>query len=149
MNKETYQKYYQSGEGHFWLTNPNPRAKATKRWDCGDCCIRALANAMSCSWVEAFDWLTERARRDYSVVNDAQDFRRWLIQGGAVWKNCPAEKGKARMKVRDFAEKHPEGRYVITIANHETAVVNGQILDAWNCGESAVVGYLNMADFKL
>ena len=149
MNTERYKKYYQSGEGHFWLTNPNPRAKTTKRWDCGDCCIRALANAMSCSWLEAFDWLTVRARRDFSIVNDGRDFRRWLVEGGAVWKHLPAEAGKKRMKVREFAEAHPQGRFVICIAHHEVAVVEGQILDTWNCGERAIVGYFIMTDFKL
>ena len=53
------------------------------------------------------------------------------------------------MTALQFAETHPVGRYVLSVANHETACVDGVILDAWNCGEKAVVGYFDMAAFKL
>lgn len=151
MNKEQYKKYFQSGEGHFWLTNPNPRAVGRKgfHWDTGDCCIRALANSTGCSWLEAFDWLTVKARRDFSIVNDMGFLRRWLLEGGARWEHCPAVGGKKRTTVDDFAEAHPTGKYIVQIANHATAVVDGTILDVWNCGRRAVVGYFDMAEFKL
>ena len=150
MDTERFQKYYQSGP-HFRIENPNP-AWALKRgmvWDRGDCVIRALANAISCLWVESFDYLTAKARRDFNVPNDGPGFRRWIVEDGAVWTHCPAVKGKKRMTVKEFAETHPKGRYVISIANHETACVDGVILDAWNCGHKAVVGYFDMANFKL
>ena len=150
MDKAKFAKYFQSG-GNFWLTNPNPRAQGRRAivWDTGDCCIRALANAVSCSWLDAYDYLSTRARRDFSVPNDSKGFRKWLIEGGGKWTYCPAVKGKTRMTVLDFAKAHPIGRYVVKIANHEVAVVDGTILDAWNCGEHAVVGYIDMANFKL
>lgn len=44
---------------------------------------------------------------------------------------------------------NPSGRYVITVASHETACVDGVILDAWNCGEKCVVGFFDMSNFKL
>lgn len=150
MKDTEFRKYYQSGE-HFRIENPNP-AWAEKRgfkWDRCDCAIRALANAISCSWVEAFDYLTAKARRDFNVPNDGPGFRRWLVEGGAEWTHCPAVKGKKRMTVKQFAEAHPTGRYVITVANHETACVDGIILDAWNCGECSVVGFLDMSNFRL
>lgn len=150
MDTERFQKYYQSGP-HFRIENSNPRW-ALKRgmvWDTADCTVRALANAISCLWVDAFDYLTTKARADYSVPNDGPGFRKWLIEGGAVWNHCKAVKGKKRMTVLQFAETHPKGRYVVTIASHETACVDGVILDAFNCGSSAVVGYFDMAAFKL
>ena len=76
-------------------------------------------------------------------------FRRWLIEGGGIWHACKAVKGKKRITVLDFAKSHPKGRFVIQIANHETACVDGVILDAWNCGGKCVVGYIDMKDFKL
>lgn len=150
MDTKRFQEHYQSGP-HFRIENPNPRW-ALKRgfvWDCGDCTVRALANAISCLWLDAFDFLMVKARADYSVPEDGPGFRKWLIEGGAVWTHCKAEKGKKRITVLQFAETHPKGRYVVTIAGHETAVVDGVILDAWNCGEKCVVGYFDMSNFKL
>jgi hypothetical protein len=99
--------------------------------------------------VDAFDYLTAKARAEFNVPNDGPGFRRWLIEGGAEWNHCKAEKGKKRMTVLDFAKAHPTGRYVVSIANHEAACVDGVILDAWNCGHKCIVGYFDMANFKL
>lgn len=150
MDTKRFQKYYQSGP-HFRIENPNPcwAAKRGFKWDRADCAIRALANAISCSWVESFDYLTAKARRDFNVCNDFAGFRKWIVEGGAVWTPCKAVKGKSRMTVCEFAETHPNGRYVIQVASHFTACVDGVILDAWNCGEKCVVGYYDMSNFKL
>ena len=149
MDTKRFNSYYKSGP-HFRIENPNP-CWAEKRgfeWDRGDCVIRALANAVSCSWIEAFDFLVAKARRDFNVPNDKHGSRKWMIEGGAVWTACKPEKGKKRMTVLQFAETHPNGRFIVSIAHHQTAVVDGVILDAWNCGGDCVVGYLDMANFK-
>lgn len=150
MNTKTFQEHYQSGL-HFRIENPNPdwAKKRGFKWDRGDCSIRALANAISCEWVAAFDFLNKYARRDFNVCNDFGGFRKWVVEGGAKWIACKAEKGKSRATVLDFAKAHPSGRYVIQIANHFTACVDGVILDAWNCGGKCVVGYFDMSNFKL
>lgn len=149
MDKKRFVKYY-APSAHFKLTNPNPRWANMKGmvWHTGDCCIRALALSTDSEWIKAYDYLSNKARRDYSVPNDGPDFRKWLIEGGATWIACKAEKGKKRMTALQFAESHPQGRYVLTLANHECACVDGIIQDAWNCGEKCVVGYFNMTDFK-
>lgn len=150
MNDVRFNKFYKSGP-HFRIENQNPEWEKKRGfvWDRGDCVIRALANAISCSWVESFDYLTDKARRDFNVPNDGPGFRRWIQEDGAVWTHCKVEKGKKRMTALQFAETHPTGRYVLSVANHETACVDGVILDAWNCGGKAVVGYFDMSNFKL
>lgn len=150
MDAQTFERCYKSGP-HFRIENPNPRwaLKRGFKWDVADCTVRALANAISCTWLESFDFLTAKARADYSLPEDGPGFRKWLIEGGAKWTHCPAVKGKKRMTVLEFAETHPAGRFVVTVAGHETACVDGVILDAWNCGKSAIVGYFDMANFKL
>lgn len=150
MNKKKFAKYYQSTP-HFRIENPNPKwgTRRTLIWDRGDCVIRALANSISCSWLDVFDYLTAKARAEFNMPNDRHGFRKWLIEGGAIWTACKAVKGKKRMTVKEFAEKHGKGRFVVSIAHHETACVDGVILDAWNCGHRAVVGYFDMANFKL
>lgn len=150
MNTDTFNKNYKSTP-YFRLENPNPRW-AKKRgftWDTGDCAIRALANSISCSWLEAFDFLTERARRDYSIVNDGKAYTRWMKEAGCEWVYCKPAKGKKRITCQEFAESHKKGRYIVYIAHHFTACVDGVLLDAFNPGEYAVVGYFDMANFKL
>ena len=150
MDDKRFNDYYKSGP-HFRIENPNPRWEEKRGfvWDTADCVIRALANSISCSWLDAFDYLTAKARAEFSVLNDGCGFRRWLIEGGAIWNHCKAIKGKKRMTALEFAESHPNGRYVLQVANHETACVDGVILDAWNCGKKSLVGYFDMSNFKL
>ena len=150
MNTERFNRQFKSTPT-FRLENPNPRWTKMRGivWNIGDCALRALANSISCTWLEAFDFLTAKARRDYSVVNDGPSFRKWMVENGAVWTHCPAIKGRSRMTCQQFAETHKKGRYIIYIANHFTACVDGVILDAFNPSDSAVVGYFDMANFKL
>lgn len=149
MDNQKFNKYYK-GTDTFEYYNANPEGAKKKGyvWNRGDCCIRALAKASGMTWVEAFDFLTERARRDFNVVNDGIAFRGWLKESGATWTPCKAEKGKSRMTAEEFAKSHPTGSYIISLANHETACVNGKIYDVWNCGGKCVFGFLDMATFK-
>ena len=149
MKDEKFKKWYMNTEV-FTYHNENPEPK--KRgyvWDRADCVIRALAKAGNISWLEAFDFLTEKARRDFNVVNDGVASRKWMEEAGAVWTPCKAEKGKARMKVGEFAKAHPKGRFVIHMANHQAACVDGKVYDVWNCTDKAVVGYLDMTNFTI
>lgn len=150
MNDLRFKIYYQSNE-NFEICNPNPRWKEKKGfvWDTGDCVIRALANSTNSTWVEAFDYLAIRARRDYAILNDHEWVRKWLTQDGVEWHYCKPEKGKKRMTALEFAKAHPNGRYYLEVASHATAVVNGKILDAWNCGGKCVVGYFDMTEWKI
>lgn len=150
MNTKTILKYY-STTPNFRIENPNPTWKTKRgiRWNKPDCSVRSLANAMSISWIDAFDYLVAKARRDFTVPNDADGFRKWLPEEGGKWTACKAEKGKDRMTVLEFAKRHPEGRYIIQVASHYTACVDGVILDAFNCGYKCVVGYFDMNDFGI
>lgn len=143
-------KYYASNS-HFTIANPNPMWKTKRglKWDRGDCAIRALANSISCEWLDAFDFLTRYARRDYNVVNDGGGVRKWLVEAGAKWNACKAIKGQKRMTCLDFAKEHPKGRYFIYVASHFTACVDGVLLDAFNPSDSAIVGYFDMSEFDI
>ena len=149
MRTEVFQNYYQETK-NFRISNPNPRWKEKRGflWDTSDCCVRALANATGCTWLEAYDFLSEKARRDFSVLNDGRGFRRWLSENGGIWTHLKAERGKKRKTVLEFAQEHPKGKYIIAIAGHETACVDGVILDVWNCGKKCVVGYVDMNNFS-
>ena len=150
MKDARFNKYYKS-TAHFEITNPNQRWKEQRGfvWHTGDCCIRALANSIGCEWIDAFDYLAVRARRDLAIMNDGLFFRQWLTEGGAVWTPETPRTGHKRMTVLQFAEKHPTGRYIVRVSHHEAAVVDGVIRDAWNCGDCCIFGYLDMSKFRL
>lgn len=150
MTNEKFMRFYNPTDT-FQYMNPNPDAKNKKTmvWDRGDCVIRAIALSIGCSWLEAFDFTVEKGRRDYCNQNDGRYLRKWLLENGATWMAVKAEKGKKRMTATDFARTHKEGHFIISLASHECACVDGKILDTWNCGEKCVVGYYDMSNFKL
>ena len=150
MNTKTFTAYFQD-KPHFKLSNPNPDWKKTKtlKWNKPDCVIRAVALTTGLSWLEAYDYLSARARRDYTIPNDGTRLRDWMAEGGASWHATNPKKGKDRMTAEEFAKSHPKGRFIMRLAHHEAACVDGVILDAWNCGGKCVYGYIDMTNFKL
>ena len=50
----------------------------------------------------------------------------------------PAESGKARMNGDRFTREYPKGRYILNMAGHWTACIDGKIYDIWDCREKCV-----------
>lgn len=150
MKAEVFNKYY-AAKPHFRIENPNPRWRKKKsfEWDAEDCVIRALANATRCSWVEAFDILATEAKKQYRMMDDPEVIKAVLLSKGAKWTSCKAVKGEKRMTVLKFAENHPKGRYILSVAHHESVCIDGVIVDAWNCGDKCCYGYFDMKNFIL
>lgn len=150
MDTKTFKKWYESTPTFtYYNANPMGATKRTFRWDRGDCSIRALAKGANITWLEAFDFYYSKAREEFNAMNDGHGIRRWLVANGANWIAVKAERGKARMTAEEFALTHLKGNYVVEIANHLTAVVDGKIYDTWNCGCKCVVGYYEMENFHI
>ena len=39
------------------------------------------------------------------------------------------------MTAKEFALTHPNGTYILRLAHHLSAIVDGKIRDTWDCGE--------------
>ena len=50
----------------------------------------------------------------------------------------PATKGQFRMNGAEFTRAYPKGRYILNMAGHWTACVDGVIYDTWDCREKCV-----------
>lgn len=50
----------------------------------------------------------------------------------------PAEPGKPRMNGILFCSTHPKGRYILNMAHHWTACIDGIIYDTWDCSDKCV-----------
>lgn len=105
----------------------------------GDCTVRALATARGLSYEDAWRQLYAHQGR---VRACAFRLTEWLQlspdEFGVVQRlSFPARAGKPRMNGERFCDEHPRGRFILSMAGHVVAVVDGELLDtansAWNC----------------
>ena len=110
----------------------------------GDCTIRALSKVFDCSWLEAFE-MTLPFCREYQTPNifnlPCKLEREVMKKLGFVYYGVSNRKGERRPTVESFAKGHPVGRYIVNVANHEVAVVDGKFYDTWDCGSKSLYGY--------
>lgn len=132
------------------------RKKMTKRYvyyqpnkkdlkdDYGDCTVRALAKALDVTWLEAFDIMVPLCRMAQvsDIFSAPVAVKAPLMESlGFRYVGISNKKGTKRPTVDSFAKNHKTGTYILNIANHEVAVVNGKYYDTWDCGDCALYGY--------
>lgn len=115
--------------------NNNPLGKNT-----GDCVIRAISVAEKLSWDDVFWKLAQKAFEMGDVITS-----------NSVWGSLLKDMGYRRYvipntcqdcySVRDFANEHPNGVYVLGTGTHAVAVVSGNYYDAWQSGSETPTVY--------
>jgi len=110
----------------------------------GDCTIRALSKALNISWLEAFD-LTIPYCRKYQIPNvffTSKKIEMEVMKDlGFEYYGISNKKGTKRPTVKEFASSHKEGTYILNVANHEVACVDGKYYDTWDSGFKSLYGY--------
>lgn len=124
--------------------NCNPRAEKERGFTTGDCVIRAFAKAANISWLEAFDALVKAARLFFTVPDCKEAFEVVFANYGFERKSVKVAKGQSRMTVEDFCKTHRKGRYMLKVAHHLTAVVDGICFDTWNPADNCVYVYYEL-----
>lgn len=115
--------------------NPNPAGNLV-----GDCVIRSISRATGKTWDEAFADLMGTAYRlkDMPTVNYV--WTSYLKHNGftgyMIPDTCPD-----CYTVRDFADEHPNGTYILGTGSHAVAVVDGDYYDSWNSGDEVPIFY--------
>lgn len=126
-----YYKYYQ----------PN---KLDLKDEYGDCTIRALSKALNVTWLEAFE-LTLPLCREFQLMPNYMFFSSHAKETGAalglIYNPISNKKGSKRPTVKEFAKSHPTGRYIVKVAHHVVAVVDGVYYDTWDSGYKSLYGY--------
>lgn len=107
----------------------------------GDCVIRALTKATGKEWATVFDELVPIARELQCMPNSKASYQRYLIENGFTYQGISNKKGSKRPTVDRFAKDHPKGVYVLVVANHLVAVVDGIYYDTWDSGFKSLYGY--------
>ena len=107
--------------------NPNPENKYTI-----DCVIRAISKLMDT------DWDTTSIR--LSAQADDKVWGQYLRNNGyrvmPLPNTCPN-----CYTVRDFANDHPHGRYLLKTYEHVIAVVDGNYYDTGDSGDEVPIYY--------
>lgn len=108
--------------------NPNPNGAKTN-----DCTVRAIAKATGQTWTDVYVGLFIKG---YEMKD--------MLASNAVWSAYLQEKGFERRTipntcpncytVKDFAEDHRKGVYVLGTGTHAVAVIDGDYYDSWDSG---------------
>lgn len=115
--------------------NPNP-----KHLRVGDCTVRAISKATDKDWDSAFAGLVAKAY-------DLKD----MPSANNVWGSYLRDQGFSRAimpdtcpdcyTVREFAQDHPVGVYILALKSHVVAVVDGNWYDSWNSADECPLYY--------
>lgn len=117
----------------FIPTNPNPNNKYT-----GDCVIRAICIAEDKEWDDVY---LELMVKGYAMKD--------MIESNELWNSYLHGLGYSRYiipdtcpdcySVREFAQDHPHGRYILGTGTHAVAVINGDYYDTWDSGHKVPI----------
>lgn len=120
---------------NFIPYNPNPRAT-----NVGDCAIRAVAKATDQTWENAYASLAIEGFRRGDLPNSNHVWGAYLKSKGfkqyAVPDTCPD-----CYTIKDFANDHPKGMYVLSLDNHVAVVNDGTLFDSWDSSNEAINYY--------
>ena len=129
----------------FTYFNPNPDAKIDKktgkpkRWNKGDCVIRAFCGALNKSWSMVFSEMCHTAGKLFEMPNSHKVIDKYAKENGFVKLSLPDY-----MTVSEFAKTH-DGSYIVNIRSHVACVKNNSINDTWNCGGYKMKTYYSIS----
>lgn len=115
----------------------------------GDCQIRAFSKVLGLSWLEAFDLTIPLCRelQTYTIFDcDLKKTKAAMSNLGFEYTGISNKKGSKRPTVDEFAKKHPTGRYILSVANHVVACVDGKYYDTWDSGYKCLYGYYELKE---
>lgn len=118
--------------------NDNPCGKTT-----GDCVIRAISIAENVPWKKVYLALCVEGYEECTFGDDNKTWEKYLKSIGYRRFNLPNVPG---YKLSNFADAHKEGKYIVGTGTHAVAVINGDIIDAWDCSDETPLYYFSKTD---
>lgn len=108
----------------YVFTNPNPCGKFV-----GDCVIRGISIFLDKSWDDVHDDLCDLSKEmcDMPSSNDVWDT--YLLENG-----CDKFVSTYYRSIKEFANDHPIGRYLLATGTHVVAVIDGDYFDIADSG---------------
>lgn len=115
--------------------NPNPK----NNHESGDCVIRAISKVMDKDWDTVYTGIVTQGFIEKMMPSLNPVWDKYLQNNGFLKRslpNCPD-----CITVKEFAEKFPQGRYVVATGNHAVAVIDGKYYDSFDSGEELLIYY--------
>lgn len=110
-----------------------------------DCTVRAICTVLGQGWEETYLDICLYGLRMHDMPSS-----------NAVWGSYLVDKGYTRhivpntcpncYTVRDFADDHRQGRYILALQGHVVACIDGDYLDSWDSGDEVVMYYWTKED---
>lgn len=118
----------------YEFLNPHPKGKIV-----GDCVKRAFTILTGKQYREVSLELNRlKKETGAKVYNDDENWREYVSRNGWVKISFPAKKGMKRMNGETFCCIYPKGKYLLRMAGHITACIDGVIYDTWDCSDKCV-----------
>lgn len=122
-----------------WIEyNPNPANNSKAN----DCTIRAYCAAENLEWDEAYDIACECGKELSYMPNDKTAVKH-VAEDKFGYTRHKLSKEERGMTVNDFAIKYNEGTFLVEVASHLVAVINGEYYDSWDSGKKKIRGYFS------
>lgn len=109
--------------------NSNPKQARV-----GDCVIRAISKVTGKTWDEVYKDLSAEGYAMADMPNANNVWGSYLRKNGfkrsIMPDTCPD-----CYTVADFTREHSTGTYILALAGHVVAVMNGKYFDSWDSGD--------------
>lgn len=117
-----------------------------RNWDTGDCTVRALCTATAMTYREAWNLLYTMQGEHKTCSFRLVEFLRREPRRLHAREYMPfkAVRGQNRMTGQEFCKRYPKGRYLLRLAHHVVAVVDGRLYDTWDSSAKCVYGAWRM-----
>ena len=120
----------------MWVKcNPNPLGKAAN-----DCTVRAIAVATERSWQDVYADLCRMGRILCDMPSSNAVGGMFLEEEGYKMRTLPDTCPRC-MTVRGFAERYPDGTYIVGTGRHVVAILDGNYFDTWDSGSEVINTY--------
>lgn len=114
--------------------NPHPQGKFVD-----DCVKRSITKVTGWDYRVVSTTLNRIKRsigaKKYSDLNVTSEF---LERMGWKKETFQAVKGQPRMNGKSFCTTHKQGKYILRMAGHWVACVDGLLYDTWDCSDKCV-----------
>ncbi len=95
-----------------------------------DCTVRALASVMAWPYDQAYDLAAAAGRKSGKPFRLAKTYLpQKTLPFTTICHSFPAKAGEPRMTLGRFCAEHPDRRFIVKMAKHVVAVIDGIAYD--------------------
>lgn len=119
----------------YQFYNPHPDSKEVR-----DCVKRAITKVTGLPYEEVQRELNRHKKiTGCAKFNDNKNWKSYVINVLKATKlSFPGVLGEPRMNGHSFCYQYPTGSYLLRMAGHLVACVDGIIYDTWDCRDKCV-----------